>query len=316
MRVYMKSIIGNMRRLMIWGTAMICLLLLEACGQREEFANTFKIYYVNNNETGILSEEYGTNSSETQALVEELLEKLGTIPEKLEYKAPLASGFSLLNYTISEGQIILNFDDHYKEQPVTTEILMRAALVKTLTQIKDINHVSILIRSDPLIDSVGNIVGVMTADMFIDNAGKEINTDEKIKLRLYFGDETGDKLIAVSRNEVYNSNVAIERLVVEKLIAGPVAGEEAYAAINPNTKMLGTTIKDGTCYVNLDSMFLTQLTNVDANVTIYSIVNSLVELPNVNKVQILVDGTTNVVFKESVNLATVFERNLDIVTGN
>ena len=46
---------------------------------------------------------------------------------------------------------------------------------------------------------------------------------------------------------------------------------------------------------------------------VYSIVNSLVELSNINKVQILVNGevpTTSAIFQNST-----FERNLDMVTS-
>ena len=53
-----------------------------------------------------------------------------------------------------------------------------------------------------------------------------------------------------------------------------------------------------------------------SDVTIYSITNSLVELPNVNKVQISVNGETNLFYRENVNLATVFERNLDLLSSS
>ncbi len=48
-------------------------------------------------------------------------------------------------------------------------------------------------------------------------------------------------------------------------------------------------------------------------VKIYSITNSLVELPNINKVQISVNGDTSVSYKENMSLSTVFERNLELV---
>ena len=72
-------------------------------------------------------------------------------------------------------------------------------------------------------------------------------------------------------------------------------------------------VKDGVCYVDVDSMFLTQIYNVTAEVTIYSIANSLAELSNVNKVQISVNGDTSVNYKENISLSTVFERNLELV---
>lgn len=93
--------------------------------------------------------------------------------------------------------------------------------------------------------------------------------------------------------------------MVERLIAGPDAeNEELYPVINPATKVLGVTVKDGTCYVNLDNGFLTQTYNVSAEVQIYSIVNSLVELSNINKVQIAVNGNTDMIFREKFHCLT------------
>ena len=86
-----------------------------------------------------------------------------------------------------------------------------------------------------------------------------------------------------------------------------------YPSINPNTKIRGVTVKDNICYVNLSEDFLTQTTNVAPDVTIYSITNALVELENVNKVQISIEGNNAVVFRDTYELTTLFERNLDIL---
>ena len=58
---------------------------------------------------------------------------------------------------------------------------------------------------------------------------------------------------------------------------------------------------------------MSQPYTVSAEVTIYSITNSLVELSNINKVQISVDGETNITFREKFNLSDLFERNLDLL---
>ena len=101
-----------------------------------------------------------------------------------------------------------------------------------------------------------------------------------------------------------------QNIVVEELIAGPSGQIEGlYPVINPETKIINILTKDGICYVNLDSSFLTVVNNVSAEVAVYSIVNSLVELDNINKVQILVNGEVPSTFSNST-----FERNLDYVT--
>lgn len=291
------------------------LTVLCACGQQNSAGQgrTYDIYYENNDETGIYSQSYVTETTDREELLAELLEQLGTVSGKLEYKAPLSGGFKLLNYTVAEDQLTLVFDENYKWQPVITEVLVRAAIVRTLTQIDGIQHVTFQINSEPLTDASGTVIGIMNADMFIDNAGNEINTYEKVKLTLYLANESGNGLKAVSRLVVYNSNISMERLVVEQLIAGPMEGEKVFPTINPDTKIVSVNVKDGTCYVNLDNKFLTQIYNVTSDVTIYSIINSLVELANVNKVQISINGDTSVNYKENINLSTVFERNLELV---
>ncbi|MEG1292235.1 MAG: GerMN domain-containing protein, partial [Lachnospiraceae bacterium] len=65
------------------------------------------------------------------------------------------------------------------------------------------------------------------------------------------------------------------------------------------------------CFVNLDAGFLNQNYEITEPVVIYSIVNSLVELPNINKVQISVNGDSSMVYREKYELSTMYERDLD-----
>ena len=310
------------KKMLIFTAACMLLMLAAACGREKTEAEEFiyQIYYVNYDNTGVVSNDYATVSTDTDAVLQELIERLGTASEKLEYKAPLAGDFALLDYSLSEGQLILNFDDNYKKQEIITEILMRAAIVRTLMQVKEVQYVSFLVSSQPLTDASGNMVGVMNNETFINNAGNEINTYEKVRLRLYFANESGTGLTAVSRTEVYNSNISVERLIVDAIIAGPKENDTdisknstAYPVVNPETKVNSVNIRDGICYVNLDSGFMTQIYNVTPEVTIYALTNSLAELSNVNKVQISINGETNENYRENISLSTLFERNLDLV---
>lgn len=307
-----------MKKKLIFMLMIFCLFLTASCGGEEQVdkSRIYKIYDINKDETKIFSNEYVAENTGEEALIDELLTQLAATPEKLEYKAPLAGEFKLLSYSVEEGQLILNFDEHYKEQPVTTEVLVRAAIVRTMTQIEGIDYVSFYVKNDPLTDRDGNVLGTMSADTFVDNSGSEINAYEKATLRLYFANKEGNRLIETNRKLVYNTNISMEKLIVEQLINGPseqVKGE-VYPTINPDTKIISVMVKDGTCYVNLSENFLTAAGNVTSDVTIYSIANSLVELSNVNKVQIAVEGETNIMFRENTSLVTLFERNLDIVT--
>jgi germination protein M len=52
---------------------------------------------------------------------------------------------------------------------------------------------------------------------------------------------------------------------------------------------------------------------VTSEVTIYSITNSLIELGGVNQVQIMVEGESNLMYREKISLDTLFERNLELI---
>lgn len=65
--------------------------------------------------------------------------------------------------------------------------------------------------------------------------------------------------------------------------------------------------------MNLDKGFLGQGYDVLEMVPVYSIVNSLTELPGISKVQILINGETNITYQESIRFETIFERNLDMI---
>lgn len=290
---------------------VLAVLFLGACGKGEaEGENVYQVYYVSNSEKKVEMHPHAMEAADPEGQLKELMDCLSTVPEKLEYKPPFAMGFEVLETTLEGGNLQIDVNAAYKELPPLTEILVRAAVVRTLTQLPEVSFVMITVEGSQLADRKGNSVGWMNAEQFIDNDGNEINTYEEARVRLYFADESGTKLIAADREKHYSTNTPLERFVVEELIAGPSGWIEGlFPSVNPNTKVVSVMTKDGICYVNLDENFLAVVNNVSTDVSVYALVNSLVELSNVNKVQIMINGETPSTFSTST-----FERNLDIVT--
>ncbi len=296
---------------------LLIVAVSSGCGQSDQPQGdeAYRVYYVMKDYSKVDSVEYltDTEDSQTEELLQELMMEMMKIPEKkINFLAPMGGELHPNHYSLSEGSMNVDFNESYKDLDTIPEVLYRSAIVRTLTQVEDVDFVTFSVNGDPLKDDTGTPIGPMTAESFIDNAGNEISTYEKSRLHLYFANETGDKLVEVDREVVYNSNITIERQVVEELIKGPNT-DVSYPTINPDTQVLTVTTRDGVCYVNLSQAFLTQPYSVTSEVTIYSIVNSLSEISNINKVQISIEGETAVTYHESVDLSTVFERNLDIV---
>ena len=298
---------------------MVLVLFGAGCTSKEENdKKQYEIYYLDRNENHITALPYETVTpkAEKEFLVKELLMQLGTQREDVEHK-PVMVDFIVKNCIIHESQVTLNLSKEYEMMDFTKEVLVRAAIVKTLTQIEGIELVRIQVEGRDLADADGKPVGVMSADTFIDNTGEDMKKYEEVTLTLYFANETGDKLIKVNRTMRYNTNISLEKLVVEQLVYGPVGNKgkddvQVYPTLNSGIKIISVNIKDGICYVNLNNTFLTLNSNVTADTIIYSLVNSLTELPGVLKVQLAVDGETEVALGDKM-LSTLFERNPDMV---
>lgn len=292
--------------------ALMCLLAFSGCGRKEQpKGDICQVYYISGAETKVEMHQHVMQSESFKDRLQELLDCLGELPEKLEYKVPFAMGFQVLDTRFENGKITIDVDAAYEELRPTTEVLVRAAIVRTLTQLPEIKYVEITVEGTQLYDSLGIPVGWMNAEQFINNDGSEINTYELVKVKLYFANETGDKLIPAYREKHYSTNTPLERFVVDELIVGPSGKIEGiYPSVNPNTKIVNVMTKDGICYVNLDESFQTVVNNVSTELSIYAIVNSLVELPNINKVQILINGEAL-----SNENGVFYERNLDMVSS-
>ena len=101
-------------------------------------------------------------------------------------------------------------------------------------------------------------------------------------------------------------------MIVEQLIKGP-SDEELLPTLPEETRLLGISVRDGVCYVNFSEEFLTAVENVDPELTIYSIVNSIAGSGNAGQVQILVNGETNISYQGANDISQPFSMNADLI---
>lgn len=136
---------------------------LSACGRgRQEGSYSYNIYYVNKEGTRVVSEEYVTDTSaeNKEELLQEFIQILSDTAERPEYLSPLTEFYQ--GYALNEGQINLDFDEGYIKQDPIVEVLCRAAVVRTMTQIDGIDTVTFSVQGEALVDAIGIPVGAMT----------------------------------------------------------------------------------------------------------------------------------------------------------
>lgn len=290
------------------------LLLLTGCGQ-EEVSSEYHIEYLNKEKTKIIKMPYEPKADSVEELIPEFLAMLSSDSESVECRKPIPNDVEITDYSLDGALLSIYFDSDYNNMNAVEEVLCRAAVVRTMTQIDGVDCVTFYVGEAPLSDADGNIIGSMNEENFIENPGEQINSIQNTSLTLYFSNEEGNGLVRETREDVYYSgNISLEKLIMEQLLEGTEM-EGAKSAIPEGTKLLTVSVVDGICYVSLDDNFRNQDYQVSEAVVIYSIVNSLTELPTISKVQISVKGDTSGVYRDSFELSQMYDRNLDYVMG-
>ena len=297
----------------LWILLLTIPLLMAGCREQQQVDESgYRIWYINQDETCLKYENKELQSKNEEGLLREMMEVMRETPTDDELKPVIPEDVELLDFDFEHNQLYLDFSPEYKKMPKVYEVLCRAAIVRTLGQIDGVEYVGFQVNGEPLTDLEGKEIGLMNEDQFIENAGEEINAYKTADLTLYFSNKAGDKLVGQRVAMEYNSNISLEKLIVEQLIAGPPF-EGAYPTIPSETKLLNISIKDNICYVNLDEGFLGTGYNVIESIPVYSIVNSLIENTDAQKVQISINGETNRMFRESINFDTIFEKNEGLI---
>lgn len=316
-----KKVVHSLFFHALWAVLLTLVLLsgMTGCAREEKEDSGLLLYCLNEDLSSLSTLSYQLEDGKSkddlspQKMADDMLEQLATSSGDVRSIAPIQN-FTVTGTTLQNGTLTVFLSSDYEELEAVREILTRAALVNTLCQIDGVDSVSFLCGDHPLTNEDGSVVTAMNSDMFIFNSGKEIMNYEKVRLHLYFANEDGDQLVDTYRNVVYNSNISMERLVVEQVLKGPNS-DVVFPTLNPAAKVLSVTTRDGVCYVNLDQAFLTEPYGVTSQVAIYSLVNSLTELSSVSAVQITIEGKTGKAFMDS-SLSSAFERNLSVVRKN
>lgn len=305
------------KRLILPALVFLLAFVLAGCKKKEEPLEegeaAYQIYYLNAAMTRLEPREYRTKTTDPELLVQEFMERFRNVPADMDCQAALTEKVVYQGYKQEDRVLYLYFDNNYTSMKVYREILCRAALAKTLTQVPGVEYINIYSGDQPLLDRNGMPVGMLSGSDFIEGIS-DVNAYEKTELTLYFTDAQGEKLFPEKREVIRNINTSAERVILEELIAGPRT-EGLVSTLDPSTKLLNVSVNENVCYINFDSAFLTNSLEVNEYIPIYSIVNSLSELSSVNRVQIAINGKQDEKFRDSVSLNTLFERNLDYIGG-
>lgn len=301
----MKKITGCLLTLLL-------ILGLSGCGKISGSGVDYHIYCTNNERSRLARFEYSLQSKNSEEAVGEMLERM-LEPIGEDHVSVFPQEVEVTDYTLTDGQLTVMFNEIYHQMDNVTEILLRAAVVRTVSQLPDVRTVVFHIGKDVLRDAQGEPVGAMTNNQFINNP-VGINSYQFAPLSLYFANADGTKIVKEIRNVHYSSNTTLEKVVMEQLQKGPL-NAQLLPVLPGGVKVLNITIEQKMCTINFSSEFLKGKTEkqVLPEVTVYSIVNSLCDMLNVDRVQFQVEGESDLLYADTLSLNGPFHRNSEII---
>lgn len=294
---------------------LMCLfsLNLVACesDNSDEEKGNFSVYYLDKDRVRLESVQIDFKQNDTKNDINSIIEKMNNSSGKIDVVVAKPDKVKIIKTEFVNNIATVYFDESYNEMTKIDELLYRASLVLTLTQLKDVLYVGIIVDNQALVDSEGNLVGNMKADYFIDITGNNIHSFNKDDITLYFAKKDSEKLVEQVKKGTYPFNISLERYIVDSLIKGP-NDDELLRTISSKVEVINVVTKSNICYVNFTDSFLTEPSPISPKITIYSLVNSLLELTHISKVQISVNGETKIKYN-GISLEEPFDRNLDII---
>lgn len=298
-------------KMLLFVLFLIC--ILAGCGRKPGDTAGYQIYFSNSDASKLVSHTHVSQKTEPEALLEEMFDEMRLPYAAEEEKSLFPENVAIDKFDLMDGQLTITFNDEYRNMDNVSEILLRAGIVMMTTQVNEVRTVVFHIGDAVLRDSSGEPVGAMTSSMFINNP-VGINSYQYASLTLYFSNKAGDKIVREMRNVHYSSNTTLEKVLMEQLQKGPM-NERLKPVLSANVRVLNISIDKKTCTINLSKEFLEQKTGtaISPEVEIFSIVNSLCDMLNVDRVQFQIEGNSDVLFRDELSFNGPFHRNSELI---
>lgn len=152
---------------------LACVLLLCAgCSKDEDDSTQSKggtgVYYTNKSYTKLVKKDQKIDvDMNSQLGAEELLDQMVKVEKSSEYKSAIPDNIVVSNVTVSNNIAYVDFSVGYKKIEPNEDVICKAAIVYTLTQLKGVGYVEFTVSGRPIIDTDGKLIGALNRDSFL-----------------------------------------------------------------------------------------------------------------------------------------------------
>lgn len=306
-----------------WVLWLVAAVLLTACSNEEPETsevpelndNQIYVFFVNSSKTDVFPVAYTLKDGETADVVSGIMQYMLNEEDTVDYRRAIPDDITYLKSAYDEVQDTVKLSFNVLYDSITAEDLLffKTCVAWTVLQLEEVESINIELTDLANNDAeTATITESFDRNSFTMNFGDKSGYKQSGTIILYYANADGDALKEYQQSVEISNTTSLERLVMESLIAGPE--EEGYqATLSDEIRINNISVNDGICYVDLSEEFYDTKNPLKNDIIVYSVVNSLVELPNVSKVQFLQNGEKLQFFRETMPFDGIFERNLDLI---
>ncbi len=258
------------------------LLLFCSCSYNtDDTKNACTLYYLDaENDSQFVSVPGKLSTPTTEDAVSEAFLKLKT-PQSKKLVPAIPNDIKLLSLSVSDTVCKTELSSRYERLADTTKAAATASLVKTICSIGDIDRV--------IVSCNGVVMGEFNENDFLINSPRTYY--DVYTVNLYFANAHFDGLQADSETISLSPDTTLEHTVISRLLS-PSSSGKLKSAVPEGTSLNDVYVSEGMCVVDLSREFVNNVIHDELHegIAIYSIVNTMTELPMIDSVKILVDG--------------------------
>lgn len=293
-----------MKKLIYILIAIITITLLSSCqsGVKSESVTCNLYYYENELREGMTAKKITFEKAPIDEIAEKLFSLLSS-PESKKSIPILTPDIKLSELKTENGECSLTLSGRYLEISEQKRAEINACVTHTMCSHPDIERVTIYCE-----DKSYSFI----SDDFITASPRTHHN--MFTANLYFANESADMLLKEERTISLESDKSREYLVLEELIAGP-SDINASGILSERLKINDVQVIEGVCIIDLSADFVSQTphTEIAENMAVYSIVNTMTELPMINSVRFLINGNENHGF-EFIDISKPLTNKSDLIS--
>ncbi len=272
---------------LIISVALIGVILFADFGDKD-FAISVNLYFYNENSNGVVEEAREITYDKTEEIIPQIIKEIVKGPRQTDKKRIVKKGVKLNDIIYGDnGYAVIDLNDKFLSNDNTLDVLAAYTVIKAVCNaypVTGITHVKLTVEGDDIATSDGKTLDYLTyEDIKLSDTAQRT----KKEVLLYFKNSEKDGFGAEIRKLEISTEESLEKAVVEALLKGPKSDKLKQCVFG---ELISVDTKDGVCFVNLAFSFVEKNSGEGAFAAVYSIVNSLTELPGIDGVQILVDG--------------------------